>query len=134
MTAIPLPSSVGAESQLQTIGQPTDSSVAILSLAVPELSATGLVQTQVATQSMDPSSHTVSTAGSTTATTVPATTTEAALIVSALPALTNTATLSEAEQAVDEAAAKSLDDADLDFHIRAATRAFPFCAPPPSSS
>ena len=85
-------------------------------------------------QSMDPSTHTVSMAGSTTVTIAPATTTEAILTVSAPLSPSSQVIPLEAEQAVDEAAAESPDSTDLDFHIHAATMGLPHGTPPPSSS
>ena len=83
LPAASAPSAPTPVSQDLTSGQPPHSSAAAPSSALPELSATCLVQTQVDTQSTDPSSHTVSTNGLTTAATAPVTTAEATQTVSA---------------------------------------------------
>ena len=106
---LPLPSASGPQLQISqplTSGQPPDSSAAPSASAVLELSATGLVQLQADTQSTDPSSHTVSTNGSTTASTVPTMMTEATLTISASLSAPSASvpTALDAQQAVDEIA------------------------------
>jgi len=133
LPTMPSLSTPGAESQQLTLGQPPDSSAAALLSSVPELSATGLAQTQVDTQSMDPSSHTVSTNDSITVATAHVTTTEATHTVSAPLVAPSIAPQTDLEQAVDESA-ESPDNADFELHIRSATASLPHGTPPPSSS
>ena len=82
---------------------------------MPELSTIGLVQLPADTQSMDPSSHTVSTNVSTTAATAPATTTEATLTVSAQLTAPSSSVPTDAQQAVDDAVDEIDSDSPQDF-------------------